>query len=76
VSPDPRWGETVNALVVPRDGSTVDAAARIAVAREGTAHVKCPTSVELRDSLPRATSGKIEKHLLRARYWEGPPPSP
>ena len=70
--PHPRCGETVKALVVVREGSEVDERALIAFARERIAHFKCPTSVELRDSLPRTTTGKIQKFRLRAPYWEEP----
>jgi acyl-CoA synthetase (AMP-forming)/AMP-acid ligase II len=69
--PHERWGETVTALVVLRDGAEADGAALIAFARERMAHFKCPTSVELRDALPRTATGKIQKFLLRAPYWEG-----
>ena len=35
------------------------------------AHYKCPTSVEIRDELPRTATGKLQKFKLRAPYWEG-----
>jgi fatty-acyl-CoA synthase len=35
------------------------------------AHYKCPTSVELRDELPRTATGKLQKFLLREPYWQG-----
>ena len=69
--PDERWGETVKALVVPREGSGLDETALIAFARERIAHFKCPTSVEFRDALPRTATGKIQKFLLRTPYWTG-----
>jgi acyl-CoA synthetase (AMP-forming)/AMP-acid ligase II len=69
--PHERWGETVTALVVLRGGSDADEAALIAFARERMAHFKCPTSVELRDALPRTATGKIQKFRLRAPDWQG-----
>ncbi len=69
--PSQRWGETVKALVVLRAGADVDEAGLIAFARERIAHFKCPTSVELREALPRTATGKIQKFRLRAPYWEG-----
>jgi acyl-CoA synthetase (AMP-forming)/AMP-acid ligase II len=69
--PDERWGETVKALVVARPGAAVDEAELIAFCRDGLAHFKCPTSVELRESLPRTATGKLQKFKLRAPYWEG-----
>ena len=70
--PDPRWGETVKALVVLRAGAEAgaDEASIIAFARQRLAHFKCPTSVEIRGSLPRTATGKFQKYLLRESYWE------
>ena len=69
--PDQRWGETVKALVVARPGTAVDEAELIEFCRKGLAHFKCPTSVELCDSLPRTATGKLQKFKLRSPYWEG-----
>ncbi len=69
--PDERWGETVKALVVARPGTAVDEAELIEFCRSGLAHFKCPTSVELRDGLPRTATGKLQKFKLRSSYWEG-----
>lgn len=68
--PSERWGETVAALVVPRDGAHIDEAALIAWTRARLAGFKCPTSVEFRDALPRTATGKVQKFLLRAPYWQ------
>ena len=35
------------------------------------AHLKCPTSIEFRDSLVRTATGKLQKFKLRSPYWEG-----
>ena len=56
-----------------REGADVDEAALIAFARERLAHFKCPTSVELRESLPRTATGKIQKFRLREPYWRTRP---
>jgi len=69
--PDPRWGETVKALVVVRPGHEVSEADLIEHCRSRLSHFKCPTSVELRDSLARTATGKLQKFKLRAQYWEG-----
>jgi len=69
--PDERWGETVKALVVVREGSTVTEAELIAHCRERLAHFKAPTSVELRRELDRTATGKLQKYKLRQPYWEG-----
>jgi acyl-CoA synthetase (AMP-forming)/AMP-acid ligase II len=69
--PDEKWGETVLALVVLRPGATADEADLIAHCRDRLAHFKCPTRVELRDSLPRTATGKLQKFVLRSDYWAG-----
>jgi fatty-acyl-CoA synthase len=69
--PDPKWGETIKALVVIRDGTTTSEDEIIQFARDRMTHYKCPTSVEFRDSLVRTATGKLQKFKLRAPYWEG-----
>jgi acyl-CoA synthetase (AMP-forming)/AMP-acid ligase II len=69
--PDERWGETVKALVVVRSGRTVTEGELIEFCRGRLAHFKCPTSVEVRESLPRTATGKLQKFKLREAYWQG-----
>jgi fatty-acyl-CoA synthase len=69
--PDERWGETVKALVVLRDGQDVTEAELVEHCRSRLAHFKCPTSVEVREALPRTATGKLQKFKLRGPYWEG-----
>jgi fatty-acyl-CoA synthase len=69
--PDAKWGETVKALVVVRDGSQATEAELIEHCRSRLSHFKCPTSVELRDSLPRTATGKLQKFKLREPFWAG-----
>jgi long-chain acyl-CoA synthetase len=69
--PDPKWGETVKAIVVLAPGASLDEAAVRSHCRHGLAHYKCPTSVDAVEALPRNPSGKILKRELRAPYWRG-----
>jgi acyl-CoA synthetase (AMP-forming)/AMP-acid ligase II len=69
--PDEKWGETVKALVVLAPGATADERELIEHCRGRLTHFKCPTSVELREALPRTATGKLQKFKLRAPYWEG-----
>jgi fatty-acyl-CoA synthase len=69
--PDPKWGETIKALVVLREGSTASETEIIQFARDRITHYKCPTSVEFRDTLVRTATGKLQKFKLRSPYWEG-----
>jgi fatty-acyl-CoA synthase len=69
--PHAKWGETVKALVVLRAGSEASEADLIGHCRGRLAHFKCPTSVELRDALPRTATGKLQKFKLREPFWAG-----
>lgn len=70
--PDPRWGEAVTAAVVLAAGSEVSVEELIAHCRTQIAGYKTPRSIELRsEPLPKSGVGKILKHELRARHWEG-----
>ena len=68
--PHERWGETPKALVVLRDGETVDEAALINFCRDNMAHFKCPTSIEFLEELPRTATGKLQKFKLREQFWD------
>jgi acyl-CoA synthetase (AMP-forming)/AMP-acid ligase II len=63
--PDEKWGETVKAVVVAREGATLDPDDLIGWARERMAGFKRPRLVEVVDALPRNASGKILKRELR-----------
>jgi fatty-acyl-CoA synthase len=69
--PDDKWGETVKALVVLAEGAKVGESELIEHCRARLTHYKCPTSVEMREVLPRTATGKLQKFKLRAPYWEG-----
>ena len=69
--PDPKWGEAVTAVVVSREGRRPAPEELIGLvkARKGATHA--PKQIEFVDSLPLTPVGKIDKKLLRARYWAG-----
>jgi long-chain acyl-CoA synthetase len=69
--PDDRWGETVKAVVVACPGAVVEPAEVIAFCRGQLARFKCPTSVDVVDTLPHTATGKVVKPVLRERYWQG-----
>ncbi len=68
--PDPRWGESVYAVVFSRQDATPD---------ELTAHCRgqiagftMPRCIELRtEPLPKSAAGKILKRELREPHWAG-----
>jgi fatty-acyl-CoA synthase len=64
--PDSKWGETPCAFVALREGATATEAELVAFCREQLAHYKAPRSVVF-GPLPKTSTGKIQKHLLRGR---------
>jgi acyl-CoA synthetase (AMP-forming)/AMP-acid ligase II len=69
--PDSKWGETVKAVVVKRQGASLGEAALIEWSRDKLAGFKRPSSVDFIDTLPRNASGKLLKRALREPYWAG-----
>ena len=66
-----KWGETIKALVVRAEGSSLTEAELIAYCKTKVAGYKAPTTIEFRDVLARTATGKLQKFKLRAPYWEG-----
>jgi acyl-CoA synthetase (AMP-forming)/AMP-acid ligase II len=69
--PDPKWGETVKALVVLRPGARATEGDIVEHCRRALASYKKPQSVEFLSELPKNAYGKILKRELRERYWAG-----
>ncbi len=69
--PSEKWGETVTALVVLKEGAEATEQELIDHCRDRLAHYKCPTSVDFREVLDRTATGKLQKFKLREPYWEG-----
>jgi acyl-CoA synthetase (AMP-forming)/AMP-acid ligase II len=69
--PDAKWGESVKAFVVLREGMRTDEAALIEHCRARIASYKKPRSVEIVAELPRLATRKVDKKALRAPYWAG-----
>ena len=68
--PDEKWGEVPKAFVTLKPGRTLDADALRAFARERIAAFKVPKTVEFCE-LPKTSTGKIQKYVLREREWAG-----
>ena len=66
--PHPDFGESVSAVVVPKNGARLDPAAMIAELKSHVANYKVPKQIHLVDELPRNAMGKVQKALLRERY--------
>ena len=69
--PDEKWGEAVKAVVVARPGETVDPQALIELVKSRKGAHQAPKSVDVIERLPLTSVGKIDKKVLRERYWAG-----
>jgi acyl-CoA synthetase (AMP-forming)/AMP-acid ligase II len=63
--PDEFWGETPCAFVSLKDDAEVTAADLIAWSRERMAGYMVPKTVVFRADLPKTSTGKIQKYVLR-----------
>ncbi len=68
-APDDKWGETPCAFVELKDGEAATAEELIDWARQHLAHFKCPRHVVFCE-LPKTSTGKIRKYVLRERARE------
>ncbi len=68
--PDEKWGEVPKAFVTLKPGRTVSADELRLFARERIAAFKVPKTYEFCD-LPKTSTGKIQKYVLREREWAG-----
>jgi acyl-CoA synthetase (AMP-forming)/AMP-acid ligase II len=64
--PDPRWGESICAVIAPRPGEKPDVESLIAHVRAHLAGYKKPRHVIYVEALPRNAAGKVLKAELRA----------
>ncbi|MGQ4366253.1 acyl-CoA synthetase [Streptomyces sp. SAS_272] len=65
---DDKWGEVPRAVVVPREGATIDPGQVLASLAGRLAKYKIPKSVVIADELPRTASGKLLKARVRSRF--------
>ena len=69
--PDAEWVQSVKAIVVPKPGMQVEAAALIEHCRERIASYKKPRFVEFAASLPRGANGAVDYKALDATFGGG-----
>jgi len=68
--PDEKWGERPKAFVELKGGAELTEDELIAFAKENLARYKCPAAIEFGE-LPRTSTGKVQKFVLREREWAG-----
>ena len=69
--PDDRWGERPKAFIVRKDGADLAEEELLEFLRDRLARYKTPRHYEFLDVLPKTSTGKIQKHTLRAQEWAG-----
>jgi fatty-acyl-CoA synthase len=69
--PDEKWGERPKAFVVLRAGAQVSEGDLIAHCHARIARYKSPKAVEFVDTLPKTSTGKVQKFELREKEWAG-----
>jgi acyl-CoA synthetase (AMP-forming)/AMP-acid ligase II len=55
-------------MVVPAAGARIDEAELLSQVRERLAAYKVPKAILVLDELPKTSTGKIQKNVLRDRY--------
>jgi fatty-acyl-CoA synthase len=68
--PDEKWGERPKAFVVLKREATASEEDILKFCREHAAHFKCPAAIEFGE-LPKTSTGKIQKYVLREKEWAG-----
>jgi fatty-acyl-CoA synthase len=68
--PDEKWGERPKAFVTLKPGQRATEPEIIEFCKQHIAHFKAPAAVEFGE-LPKTSTGKIQKFVLRDREWQG-----
>jgi long-chain acyl-CoA synthetase len=66
--PHERWSEAITAVVVPKPGETIDPGELIATLKGTLDGYKVPKAVIFADELPKTSTGKIQKNVLRSEH--------
>jgi fatty-acyl-CoA synthase len=69
--PDEKWGERPKAFVVLRAGTSATQQELIAHVKTKIAGYKAPREVAITVELPKTSTGKIQKFMLREKEWAG-----
>ncbi|GGE60658.1 acyl-CoA synthetase [Priestia taiwanensis] len=65
--PDEKWGESVLAYIVPKQGEMLNFTAMVKHCENKLARYKLPKKLIEIEALPRNASGKVLKHILREK---------
>lgn len=67
--PHPKLGEDVAAFIVRKEGMTATAEELMEFCRDKLADFKRPRDIRFVDAIPVTSMGKVDKKLIRARYF-------
>ncbi|HEX9643616.1 MAG TPA: AMP-binding protein [Acidimicrobiia bacterium] len=67
--PDAKWGERPKGFVILRAGTAATGDELIEHVRSRIARFKAPDAIEFPGSLPKTSTGKIQKYVLRQSEW-------
>ena len=73
-APDDEWGERVVAVVVPAEGCQPTQQLAAELSAHAAAHLasfKRPREIVFDTALPHTATGKLQRRLVRARFWQG-----
>ncbi len=70
-APDEKWGETVAAVIVLKEGARLSEKEAISFTRERLAGYKCPHIVKFVDAIPKTPILKIDSMKVREQFWNG-----
>ena len=69
--PDDLWGESVKAMVVPKEGVELTGEEIVRHCKENLAGYKKPRSVDFIEEIPKNPYGKINRRALKEPFWKG-----
>lgn len=64
--PDPIWGESVHAAIIPKPGLNISDAEILGLCKASLTEYKVPTSISYHETFPRTSTNKIKRRLLVA----------
>ncbi len=69
-SPHERFGEVPKAFVVLKPNAVLTAETLHTYCRERLAGFKCPRRIDFVNELPKTSTGKVQKYILREQEWK------
>jgi len=66
--PHERWSEAITAVVVPKPGEAIDERELIVGLKQRLDGFKVPKAVIFADQLPKTSTGKIQKNVVRSEH--------